>query len=92
VVQTGAWILPDGRPLPADLVAFLDAGPPPVYAGFGSMPVRATQDVARAAIEAIRAQGRRALVFRGWVDLALTTLETIVSKSARSTSRRCSAG
>jgi vancomycin aglycone glucosyltransferase len=26
VVQTGAWILPDVRPLPADLVAFLDAG------------------------------------------------------------------
>jgi vancomycin aglycone glucosyltransferase len=31
VVQTGAWILPDNRPLPAELVAFLDAGTPPVY-------------------------------------------------------------
>jgi hypothetical protein len=38
VVQTGAWILPDERPLAAGLVAFLDAGTPPVYAGFGSMP------------------------------------------------------
>ena len=38
VVQTGAWILPDERPLPDDLVAFLDAGTPPVYVGFGSMP------------------------------------------------------
>ena len=28
-VQTGAWILPDERPLPAELVAFLDAGTPP---------------------------------------------------------------
>ena len=37
VVQTGAWILPDERPLPAELVAFLDAGEPPVYVGFGSM-------------------------------------------------------
>ena len=37
VVQTGAWILPDERPLPAELVAFLDAGTPPVYVGFGSM-------------------------------------------------------
>jgi hypothetical protein len=36
VVQTGAWILLDERPLPADLVAFLDAGTPPVYVGFGS--------------------------------------------------------
>ena len=29
------------------------------------------EDIARAAIEAIRAQGRRALVGRGWADLAL---------------------
>jgi vancomycin aglycone glucosyltransferase len=68
VMQTGAWILPDQRPLPAELEAFLDAGTPPVYAGFGSM--RAPKDVARVAIEAIRAQGRRALVARGWADLA----------------------
>ena len=69
VVQTAAWILPDERPLPAELVAFLDAGTPPVYVGFGSM--RVPQDSARAAIEAIRAQGRRALVAHGWADLAL---------------------
>jgi len=69
VVQTGAWILPDQRPLPAELEAFLDAGTPPVYVGFGSM--RAPTDVARVAIEAIRGQGRRALVARGWADLAL---------------------
>ncbi|MEU9110241.1 glycosyltransferase [Streptomyces sp. NPDC048483] len=72
VVQTGAWIRPDERPLPADLEAFLDAGTPPVYVGFGSMPLRDAQDVARAAIDAVRAQGRRALVSRGWADLALT--------------------
>ncbi|MDT5092926.1 MAG: vancomycin aglycone glucosyltransferase [Mycobacterium sp.] len=68
VVQTGAWILVDDRPLPADLVAFLDAGTPPVYVGFSS--VRAPDDVARVAIEAIRAQGRRAIVSRGWAELA----------------------
>ena len=71
VVQTGAWILPDERPLPAELVAFLDAGTPPVYVGFGSMPMDASKDVARVAIEAIRAQGRRALVSRGWAGLDL---------------------
>jgi len=37
VVQTGAWVLPDDRPLPEGLVAFLNAGTPPVYVGFGSM-------------------------------------------------------
>ncbi|SCF81565.1 glycosyltransferase, partial [Streptomyces sp. Ncost-T10-10d] len=71
VVQTGAWIRLDERPLPADLEAFLDAGTPPVYVGFGSMPIRDSQDIARAAIEAIRAQGRRVLVSRGWADMAL---------------------
>ncbi|MBA2813519.1 glycosyltransferase family 1 protein [Streptomyces sp. KM273126] len=71
VVQTGAWILPDLQPLPAELVAFLDAGTPPVYVGFGSMPMHTSTDVARVAIEAVRAQGRRAVVARGWADLAL---------------------
>jgi vancomycin aglycone glucosyltransferase len=72
VVQTGRWLVPDERPLPAELAAFLDAGTPPVYVGFGSMRMRRnSKDVARAAIEAIRAQGRRALLFRGWGDLAL---------------------
>jgi vancomycin aglycone glucosyltransferase len=72
VVQTGAWLLPDERPLPADLEAFLDAGTPPVYVGFGSMPMGGSPDVAGVAIEAIRAHGRRSVVARGWADLTLT--------------------
>jgi len=71
VVQTGAWIVPDERPLPADLEAFLDAGTPPVYVGFGSMPMHASTDVAEVAIEAVRAQGRRVVVLQGWAELAL---------------------
>ncbi len=70
VVQTGAWLLDDERPLAAELVAFLDAGTPPVYVGFGSM--RASRDIVRAAVAAIRALGRRTLLARGWADLALT--------------------
>ncbi|OBI46833.1 glycosyltransferase [Mycobacterium colombiense] len=70
VVQTGAWLLRDERPLPPELIEFLDAGTPPVYVGFGSMPMRASHDIARTAIEAVRAQGRRAVVSRGWADLA----------------------
>jgi vancomycin aglycone glucosyltransferase len=69
VVQTGAWILPDQRPLPASLEAFLDAGTAPVYVGFGSM--RAPRDMARVAIEASRAQGRRVVLARSWAGLAL---------------------
>jgi vancomycin aglycone glucosyltransferase len=71
VAQTGAWILPDERPLPAGLEAFLDAGPPPVYASFGSMPLRQAEEIARAVIEAVRAQGRRVLLGSGWAGLAL---------------------
>ncbi|MFD8418528.1 glycosyltransferase [Streptomyces sp. NPDC059466] len=69
VTQTGAWSLPDERPLPAELVTFLDAGDPPVYVGFGSM--RPSPDIARRAVEAIRARGHRVLVSRGWADLDL---------------------
>ncbi|MFJ7495642.1 glycosyltransferase [Streptomyces sp. NPDC097727] len=72
VAQTGSWILGDERPLPAELVTFLDAGTPPVYVGFGSMPMHTSTDVARAAIEAVRAQGRRAVLARGWADLSPT--------------------
>ncbi|MEU5264292.1 glycosyltransferase [Amycolatopsis sp. NPDC021455] len=68
-VQTGAWILPDERPLPAELAAFLAAGPPPVYVGFGSLPGPA--DAARVAIDAIRARGHRVLLSRGWAGLDL---------------------
>ncbi|WP_280361078.1 glycosyltransferase [Nocardia wallacei] len=71
VAQTGAWILPDARPLPAELAAFLDAGAPPVYVGFGSMPMAAS-DITQATVEAIRAQGRRVVVSHGWAEPAPT--------------------
>ncbi|WP_327117370.1 glycosyltransferase [Nocardia sp. NBC_01730] len=71
VAQTGAWIRPDERPLSAGLEAYLDAGPPPVYVGFGSMPLREAEEVTQAVIEAVRGQGRRVLLGSGWADLAL---------------------
>jgi vancomycin aglycone glucosyltransferase len=69
VFQTGAWILADERPLPPELEAFLDAGDPPVYFGFGSN--RAPEDLGRVMIASARALGRRAILSRGWADLAL---------------------
>ncbi|MBW4717510.1 glycosyltransferase [Saccharothrix obliqua] len=70
VVQTGAWVLPDERPLPDDLAAFLDAGAPPVYVGFGSMAAYAPPDIARVAVESARALGRRVVLARGWAGLS----------------------
>jgi vancomycin aglycone glucosyltransferase len=69
VFQTGAWILPDERPLSPDLETFLDAGEPPVYFGFGS--IRASEDLSQVMIKSARAVGRRAIVSRGWADLSL---------------------
>jgi vancomycin aglycone glucosyltransferase len=70
VAQTGAWILPDERPLPDELEAFLAAGEPPVYMGFGSMAMRTSPDLARVAIRAAYAHGCRLVIGRGWADLA----------------------
>jgi vancomycin aglycone glucosyltransferase len=69
VFQTGAWILPDDRPLSAEVETFLDAGEAPVYFGFGSM--RAPQDLGQVMIQTARALGRRAIVSRGWADVSL---------------------
>lgn len=69
VFQTGAWILPDERPLSAELEAFLETGEPPVYFGFGSS--RAPGGLSRVMIESARALGRRAIVLQGWAELAL---------------------
>ncbi|MBE1579760.1 glycosyltransferase [Amycolatopsis roodepoortensis] len=68
-VQTGAWIHADDRPLSAELEAFLEAGPAPVYVGFGCSP--APDGVAKVAVEAIRAQGRRVVLSHGWAGLTL---------------------
>jgi vancomycin aglycone glucosyltransferase len=67
IFQPGAWLLRDARPLSGEIEAFLAAGAPPVYFGFGSM--RAAPDLGRVMIEAARALGRRAIVSRGWADL-----------------------
>lgn len=70
VIQTGAWILPDERPLSRELEAFLDAGEPPVYFGFGSM--RMPPDLAQVIVQAARQTRRRAIISAGWAGLTLT--------------------
>ena len=68
VFQTGAWIVRDERPLSDETERFLAAGDAPIYFGFGS--IRATPDLARVMIESARAVGRRAILSRGWAELA----------------------
>ena len=54
---------------PLALQAFLDAGPPPVYMGFGSMVGRDPAGLARRVLEALRLAGLRGVLARGWGGL-----------------------
>ncbi|GAB1310849.1 hypothetical protein MFIFM68171_01059 [Madurella fahalii] len=49
-----------------DLAAFLQAGPPPIYIGFGSIVVDDPDALTRTIFQAIAMTGVRALVSKGW--------------------------
>lgn len=49
-----------------DLKAFLDAGPPPVYIGFGSIVLDDPNAMTKTLFEAVKKSGQRALVSKGW--------------------------
>ena len=65
---TGYW-LPDAsmewKP-PAQLEAFLSAGDPPVYVGFGSMAGRHPEQLATLVLDALAKSGQRGLLLTGW--------------------------
>lgn len=50
----------------ADLKAFLDAGPPPVYIGFGSIMLDDPTAMTKLILDAVKKSGQRALVSKGW--------------------------
>ncbi|KAI3615744.1 glycosyltransferase family 1 protein [Moniliophthora roreri] len=52
-----------------DLQAFLDAGEPPIYVGFGSVVVEDAAAMTRTVFEATKQAGVRALVSAGWGGL-----------------------
>jgi len=60
----------DGSELPSKLTSFLDAGPPPVYLGFGSMTDTDPAGTTDLFLRAIELVGCRALVSEGWAGLA----------------------
>ncbi|KAK4626648.1 Sterol 3-beta-glucosyltransferase UGT80A2 [Fulvia fulva] len=49
-----------------ELKAFLDAGPPPVYIGFGSIVLDDPNGMTKMIFEAVEKIGQRALVSKGW--------------------------
>jgi sterol 3beta-glucosyltransferase len=73
---TGYWTLPlerDWRPPPA-LERFLDAGPPPVYIGFGSMTPHRAERLTAVALEALALSEQRGILLSGWGELGSGTL------------------
>jgi vancomycin aglycone glucosyltransferase len=69
VVQTGYPLLATGGELSEDLQRFLAAGPPPIYAGFGSMPYGGRERVSELLAEAARRAGVRIVIYRGWARI-----------------------
>lgn len=76
----GYWFLDrlDDWSPPADLTAFLEAGPPPVYVGFGSMPSSDPAARTRIILDAVRQAGVRAVIASGWGALEARNLPDTV--------------
>lgn len=73
---TGYWFLdaqPDWQP-PRSLVDFLNAGPAPVYIGFGSMIWNDPAQAARNVIDALAETGQRGILAKGWGGLSAADL------------------
>ncbi len=77
---TGFWFLDrssDWTP-PGDLRAFLGAGDPPVYVGFGSMAARNPERTTRIVLEAVERAGVRAILATGWGGLTASDVPASV--------------
>jgi UDP:flavonoid glycosyltransferase YjiC (YdhE family) len=72
----GYWFLDEGHDWqpPAALVDFLEAGPPPVGIGFGSMTGHEPAGTTRLLVDAVRQSGQRAVLLAGWAGLGGSSL------------------
>ena len=64
---------------PPELQAFLEAGDPPVYIGFGSMAGRNPEQLASLILEALAQSGQRGLLLTGWGGLRTERCPTLCS-------------
>jgi len=78
---TGYWFPEEQRwQPPADLEAFINTGPPPVFIGFGSMPVKNPDKVTRVILNALDQSGQRGILHAGWGGLGNQLLPDNVYK------------
>ncbi|GAA1385421.1 glycosyltransferase [Kitasatospora putterlickiae] len=61
---------PEGWRPPAEVADFLQAGPPPVFIGFGSMAPSQGERLGELVAGAVRRAGVRAIVQAGWAELS----------------------
>jgi len=64
--QTGYMHLDQPDLYHPELEAFLSVGPPPVYAGFGSMPKHDQADLVPVIVDAARSVGQRVIISKFW--------------------------
>jgi sterol 3beta-glucosyltransferase len=82
---TGYWFLDTQAAFqpPADLLAFLQAGPPPVYIGFGSMRSTNERSLTERVVSALERCGQRGILLTGWGAIVRESLpETIFAIEA----------
>lgn len=70
-VRCGALAPPQRDALDPAIEAFLAAGPPPIYCGFGSMTDPRPQETAAQIVAAAARVGARLILSRGWANLGL---------------------
>lgn len=67
---TGYWFPEKKHWQPSDdLSSFIEAGKPPVFIGFGSMPIKDPQRTTAIILEALKQSGQRGILHMGWGDL-----------------------
>ncbi len=69
---TGYWFLNDGSDWvpPAELVDFLESGPPPVFVGFGSTPFPQPEVSTRLVVRALERAHKRGVILAGGSGLS----------------------
>jgi sterol 3beta-glucosyltransferase len=79
--MTGYWF-PENKywQPPSDLSAFIESGNPPVFIGFGSMPIKDPQRTTNIILEALKQTGQRGILHMGWGGLGNQSLPDNVFK------------
>ncbi len=79
--MTGYWFPENKQWQPSsELSDFLEAGKPPVFIGFGSMPIKDPQRTTNIILEALKQSGQRGILHAGWGGIGNQSLPDSVFK------------